>query len=155
MRIKKVKVTSENRINIEYESGDANRDEFSLICKQAPMQSFYDSLDKLNIHVIEMCELPEDYLDRIIVRGVTFSYGGEKEVMGATIIARMRLNQSNVDLNLNTPYKASESYSESPADEAQMLSYECVTDLNFVIIEAMKYVNGERAQIGLFEGGVK
>ena len=39
-----------------------------------------------------------------------------KEVMGANICASMDLKKSNCPLNLNTPHKASESYSDGEAD---------------------------------------
>jgi hypothetical protein len=148
MRILKAKITSEERINIEYQN---NGDEFSLTSKQEAAPSFYEALNNLKSHVVEMCELPDEYLDRIIVRGVTFSYGGDAEVMGATIIAQMKLSHSNVNLNLNTPHKAEDSYSESPADPKQLLTDDCIHDLHDFQAEAEEYINGKRKQLNLYD----
>lgn len=152
MRIKKIKITSDSRISIAYEkqSKTGLYDDYSFTCSEAPRPELLKTLQALAPHVIEMCELPKSYVDRINVTGVSFSYGGEKEVLGATIISQMKLNQSNCDLNLNTPHKASESYSEAPADEKQLLSSDCVSALEDLCAEVEMYINGERAQMKLF-----
>ncbi len=152
MRIKKIKLTSDGRISVSYEkpSKTGIYDDYSFTCSEAPRPELLKTLQALAPHVIEMCELPKSYVDIINVTGVSFSYGGEKEVMGATIISQMKLNQSNCDLNLNTPYKASDSYSEAPADEKQLLSDACVNALFYLCEEIKMYINGDRAQIKLF-----
>lgn len=152
MRIKKVKITKDNKINIVYEkSVNSGWDEYSFTCSDEPRPELYEALKALAPHVIEMCELPESYLPRIDVRGVSFSYGGQNEVMGATIIAQMALDNSHVALNLNTPHKASEPYNpEGPADEMQLLSNECVEALGELCDEVERYIKGDRAQQSLF-----
>jgi len=152
MRIKKIKITKDNKIQIVYEKrGKADWDEYSLTCSEAPRPELYKALEALAPHVIEMCELPEDYLPRIDVRGVTFSYSGENEVMGATIIAQMELKNSYTKLNLNTPHKASAPYSEyTPPDEMQLLSDDCIEALEKLCDEVRLYIKGERAQQSLF-----
>jgi len=153
-RIKKVKLTKDEKIHMAYEKRTKTGigwDEYSFTCSDAPRPEFYTAMQALATHVVEMCELPEDYVSRIQVRGVSFSYGGEKEVMGATISAQMKLYDSNCDLNLNTPHKASESYSDMPADEMQLLSDECVEALYTLCNECDLYIGGERAQGQLFK----
>ena len=153
-RIKKVKLTKDEKIHIVFEKRAKNRegwDEYSITCSDQPRPEFYIGIQGLAIHVAEMCELPEDYVDRIQVRGVSFSYGGEKEVMGATITAQMELHNSNCPLNLNTPHKASESYSDTPADPVQLLTDECVDALFVLCNECDLYIGGERAQGQLFK----
>jgi hypothetical protein len=155
VRIKKVKVTSENKITMVYEkrSKGGYWDEYSFTCSEDARPEFYTSLKKLAPHVIYLCELPESYLPRITVRGVSFSYGGENEVMGATISAAMELKNSYPNLNLNTPHKASEMYNENtPDDEMQLLSSDCISDLENLQSECVAYINGERAQESLFKG---
>ncbi|NSW92759.1 MAG: hypothetical protein HPY74_19315 [Firmicutes bacterium] len=126
-------------------------DEYSFTCSEEPRPELYAALRALAPHVIKMCELPEDYLSRIDVRGVTFSYGGENEVMGATIIGQMELKNSYSKLNLNTPYKASDSYSEyAPPDEMQLLSGDCIEALEELCKEVELYIEGERAQQNMF-----
>lgn len=152
LRIKKIKITSDNRIQVAYQKRVKNVwDEYSFTCSDAPRPELYAALKSLAPYVIEMCELPEDYQDRIDVRGVTFSYSGENEVMGATIIAQMELKNSYTKLNLNTPHKASEPYSEvSVPDEMQLLSDDCVKALGELCEEVVLYIEGERAQQSLF-----
>ena len=150
MRITKLKV-KEGRVRIEYEQpAVVGWDKYSLDCSESPRAQMYACLLNLCPHVIEMCELPEGYLDKITVSGVSFSYGGEREVMGACLIATMKLDNSNCDLNLVTPHKASESYSEGPADEKQLLSDKCIEALEDIIAECDAYIQGDRAQGKLF-----
>lgn len=154
IRIKKVKVTSDNKIKVIYEQRNKTNDgwdEYSFTCSDPPRPEFYKALNALAPHVIEMCELPEDYVDRIKVRGVTFDYSGQNEVMGAVIIAQMELDKSYTKLNLNTPHKARAPYSEfSPPDPMQLLSDECIQALENLCDEVELYIKGERAQMNLF-----
>ena len=155
MRIKKIKVTSDKKVNVSYEqmSKTGMWDEYTFSCSEAPRPELLTVLSKLAPHVIEMCELPESYVSKIDVRSVSFSYGGEKEVMGATITSQMKLDNSNCNLNLNTPHKASDSYSDAPADYKQLLSDDCITDLEKLCEEVKLYIGGERAQAKLFAVG--
>lgn len=148
-RITKVKNNLKTgKIHIEYEKEGVNGwDEYSLNCSDKAAPQFYSALSCLNEDVVEMCELPSDYINKINVSGVSYSYGGDKEVMGATIIATMILKKSNCDLNINTPHKASDSYSDTPADVAQLLTDDCVDRLNTLRDECIRYVDGDRAQM--------
>lgn len=152
-RIKKVKVTKANKVEIEYERSakSGGWDQYSLSCSDEAKPSFYACFETLKSHVMAMCELPESYVDKITVRGVTFSYGGEAEIMGATLVASMELEESNCPLNLVTPHKASGSYSESPADPKALLDYDCIEVLETLQAECEAYINGDRAQGRLFD----
>lgn len=153
IRIKKIKITKENKIQVAYEKQSKETrfwDEYSFTCSEPPRPELLTTLQALAPHVIDLCELPESYEKRIKVTGVSFSYGGEKEVMGATIISQMKLNYSNCDLNLNTPHKISDSYTDYPASEEQLLSCDCVNVLEKLCKEIKLYINGERAQMKLF-----
>lgn len=153
MRIKKVKITSEKKIAMVYEQQSKNGfwDEYSFTCSEDARPEFYKAIEKLAEHVIDMCELPDNYLPKIKARGVSYSYGGEAEVMGATISAQMELENSYQNLNINTPYKASDSYNDNPPDEMQILSNECIRDLENLQEECMAYINGDRAQTSMFK----
>jgi hypothetical protein len=153
MRIKKVKVTKEKRINMVYETKSKRGywDEYSFTCSEEARPEFYTVLSELAQDVIEMCELPSDYIDRITVRSVSYSYGGENNTMGATISAGMKLDNSYQDLNLNTPHKASAMYnSDTPDDEMQLLSSDCIERLEALQEECEAYIKGDRAQGSLF-----
>ena len=119
MRIKKAKVTAENKILMIYEqwSKTGQWDEYQFTCSEEARPEFYKAMEDLRENVIEMCELPENYLERIKVRGVSFRYGGPDETMGATISAAMSLEKSYPNLNINTPHKASAMYNEDTPDD--------------------------------------
>lgn len=77
IRMKKIKVTSDNKIMMMYEKQvRENWDEYSFTSSEKAKPSFYEAITKLAPHVIELCELPDGYLERVTVRGVSFSYGG-------------------------------------------------------------------------------
>lgn len=151
MRIKKVKLEKEDRIFISYEKfkGDTVTDEVTINTLDKPLGSFLDALQALSADVIEMCELPDSDKNRTMVKGVSFSYSGEKPVMGATITAQKHLAHSLSPLIINTPHKIDEFYGES-GDDRQLLSDKCVGRLDDLITEAKRFIEGERAQGGLF-----
>lgn len=152
MRFQKIKQTKEGKIHVEYEVENQNggKDEVSFTCSDEPKPEFRAALQNLAQDIIEMCELPDEYITRVVITGVSFSYGGDAETMGATLIAQMHLKKSNVRLNLNSPHKIEEFYSETGGDEAQLLGEECVSRLKELIDQAGDYVRGVRAQGNLF-----
>ena len=156
MRFNKIKMTKEGKIQMEYEveNSKGGRDQFSFSCSDEPKPSFIKALNDLAQDALSMCELPNDYLSRIRISGVSLSYGGENETMGAVIIAQMILHKSNVALNLNTPHKIEEFYGET-GGESQLLSEACVGRIHALIDEAEDYVKGIRAQANLFDQKMK
>jgi len=149
MRFKKIKAKGD-KVHVEYEVENSNGtwDEFSMTSAEKPLSSFEAAISNLEAHVIDMCEFGDN--PAITVTGVSFSYGGDNGVMGASIIAIKTLKGSNVGLNIVTPHKASESYSEGKADPKQLLDEDCIKDLEALCIEAEKYVKGNRQQLDLF-----
>lgn len=153
IRWRKIKLTSDGKITLEYStSRDLDWDDFSFTCSQQALPEFYAAFDSLAHHMVEMCELPRQDIqeNRVKVRGVSFSYGGENEVMGATLTGIRTLLHSHSPLNLNTPHKASEPYTEGPGDSKALLHDDCVDDLKALCREAERYLNGERQQVDLF-----
>lgn len=152
VRFKKIS-TKDKKVIVTYEKNvNGNWDEYSFSSSERAKPSFYEAIKKLAPHVIDLCELPSEYLSRIEAKGVSFSYGGDMDVMGATITASMELDHSNCNLNLNTPHKPSAPYNseqEEPFDD-QCLSDECVACLDNLCYEAQIYIDGEREQISLF-----
>jgi len=73
MRIKKVKITKYNQVSMVYEQGPSNMDEYSFTCSEKARPEFYTALAAMAEHVLDMCELPESYLERISIRGVSYS----------------------------------------------------------------------------------
>ncbi|CAG0945174.1 hypothetical protein ANRL1_02181 [Anaerolineae bacterium] len=151
MRFLKIKF-KDGKVFIEYEvkrQDDKDPDQFSFSSADSPQPSFPAALQALAEDVVEMCELAETDTVKIEVKGVSFSYGGADEIMGATIVAQKRLRYSNTALNLNTPHKASEPYSEG-GDESLCLTDDCTKRLTRLMDEAKQYIEGVRAQMDLF-----
>ena len=67
MRIKKAKLTAMDKVTIMYEKKSTTGawDEYSFTCSEKPRPEFNQALAALAPYVVEMCELPEDYLSRI------------------------------------------------------------------------------------------
>lgn len=154
MQFKKIKFSKKRgKISIEYEvvKGEGEPDEFSFSSSEKPRPEFHEALQALAGDVVEMCELPTSYLNRITVRSVSLSYAGEDKTLGATLSAAMSLEKSNVPLNLNTPHKPAEPYSGPDGDREQCLEADCVDRIGTLMEEAEKYVKGIRSQGDLFQ----
>jgi hypothetical protein len=155
MKFTKIKIKSEegkDRVHLEWENPKGqDRDELSIDSCDKPAPTFHEALQALAGDVVEMCELPPDSINRIIVKGVSLSYGGEKDVMGCTITATMKLMKSNAPLNLNTPHKAEDFYAKT-GDPKQLLDPDCVRRIKKLIFQAENFVSGERAQLDAFAG---
>jgi len=153
MRFKKIKLTNDDKIHITYEKPNKKGgwDDFSFNCVDEALPEFYGALGALAEDVVEMCELSPENESRITVRGVSISFAGEAEVMGATISASKALIHSNSPLQLNTPHKIEEPYNEGPGDDNALLSGQCARRLYLLFEQARRYVDGDRAQADLFK----
>lgn len=142
-------------VELHYEEGNGYTDKYTMKCNELPRPDMVVAFDELREEALLLCELPEDYLQRIDVRSVSLNYGGKQETMGATITARMKLEYSNAPLNLNTPNKPVEPYQDGEYDDetyAKMcLRSECVDKLYALIEAANYYVDGQRAMNNLFD----
>jgi hypothetical protein len=154
VRIKKVRA-GDGKIEISWEKDgvDGKIDEFSLSSADEPRSSFRAALHALRPHVCALAELPAEQASKIVVRGVSFSWGRGPDgglVMGAVIVAQKLVSTSRAPLVVNTPHCPSAAYSEADAG-APVLPEATVTALNAVLAEAENYLAGARAQGSLFE----
>ncbi len=155
IRFTKIKYDG-SQVEIHYEKGAEYADKYTLKCSEPPRPELGKAFMDLGVEVINLCELPDDYLSRIIVRSVSLNYSGKNETMGATITAQMELYNSNCPLNINTPNKPVEPYNadcdyDDKTYAKTCLSCECVDKLEELIEEAGRYVDGQRAQGKLFD----
>jgi hypothetical protein len=149
LRWKKIKRDSVNRVHLEYEQRNGKTwDEHMMTSADEPAKAFPEAMNALAEHVLDICELPAEWLNRIRVSGVSFSYGGDAEVRGATLIATRRLDHAN-PMNLITPHKPEDSYSGNEVEPETLLSPACVRALDALCEAAQAYLNGERAQLAL------
>ena len=145
-----------SQVELHYEDGEGYADKYTMKCSERPRPELGKAFMDLGVEVIQLCELPDNYLDRIIVRSVSLNYGGKQETMGATITAQMELYHSNCPLNLNTPNKPVEPYNtdcdyDDDTYAKMCLSGDCIDKLETLIKEAELYVDGKRAQGSLFD----
>lgn len=142
-RIRKIKLSEKVKIEYEILEGDEVKEEYSLTSIDKPLPSFSEAMQVFAQSVVEICELPDEDINHITVSGVSFSYGGEKQVMGAVITAQKKLKKTNASLNLNTPHKTEDFYGET-GSASQLLDDETVDKLYTVTEEAKRYIKGER-----------
>jgi hypothetical protein len=157
MRILKVKFQEKDaRVHIEYqeEKHKGKWDDHSLNCHDPAKPSFHTALQDLLLYGAAICELPDSYKERMKVSSVSFSYGGDAEVMGATITMMKELRSSNAPLVINTPHKPESSYTED-GDESNCLPTQCVHALYTLQEEAIGYIRGDRSQLELKLDGEK
>lgn len=151
-RVKKVSYDGK-RVLVRYETprpgGDP--DEYEVACKDTPAPRLVLALAGLLVHVIDICELPRSYVLGLEVRGASFSYGGEAEVMGATITALKKVTTARSPLTLNTPHLPSEPYTEDDKSDTPCLSTGATDALEELAEAALDYVDGKRAQGTLFD----
>lgn len=111
-RIKKVKLTGDNKIVLEFEKPvqEGIFDQYRVVSEEPAAPSFYHAMKALAIHVADLCELPESYAGRLTIKGVAYTFKGEEQVMGATMTAAMDLHRTKGTITLNTPHKPSKPY---------------------------------------------
>lgn len=141
------------RVKIRFEvPREDGVDEFEMSCIDVPAPSLTKGLQALKPHVRDILELPPAYCEWLDIRGVSFSYGGEGRVMGATITALKKLKAANAPLVLNTPHLASAPYGDDENGTEKLLSSATVETLRELQAEVLAYVDGQRAQHDMFAG---
>jgi len=153
IRIVKFKILKDGGVSIKWERPNgSSMDEYQIRCWDEPDVGLVKAMAVLREDVIEMCELKDDP-DLVFVKGVSFSYGGDNDTMGAVITAQKKLIKSNAPLMINTPHKSEEPYAEGAGGD--LLSPECVQRLYDLQGVVGKYIDGERAQQTMFKDGLK
>jgi len=102
-------------------------------------------MQKMAHHIVQICELPEDDVNKIEARSVSLSYG---EDGSGVVISGIKELESNVSpMCLNTPYKP-----ENAPEGMEECAMSCALqdDIEKLCEEAFRYINGDRAQQNLF-----
>lgn len=155
-RIKKIKLDKKEKIILDWEveigSGSENKswDEYHIKCSDRANPEFYNAIKNLVQDVILLLEFPDIWKETITVKGVSFSYS-DNDVQGAVITAQRELMCSATPMNCNTPHKPFDSYNENECDDEQLMPEETQCRLHTLEEEAQKYIDGDRAQMNLFE----
>lgn len=137
-----------------YQETTKNWDQHTLSCKDPPREELKERIQVMANHVAEICEFPDYDLKKLIVSGITLSYGDEGNCY-LVITAQKHLEYSKAPLIINTPARPAEPENEND-DPAFCWSDELARDIGILEEEAWKYINGDRAQQKLdFAGGAE
>ena len=148
-RLLKLKLGAKtNDVFIRYDQenrSSVTRDEFSIKSNEPPKAELRTALDTMAEHVIEICELPEDMKELLLVLGVSVSYNDDN-IQGLIITCQRALKHSNTPMIINTPNFSREPYSETADPDVNVFSAECAESLDDLEEKAFAYVDGDRAQ---------
>jgi hypothetical protein len=152
--IRKVKIDKKDRIHIEYQYGTKKKNEnwnledmsdVTHACKGKARPQFYMAFTRMIEHIPRILEQPDAFKVGLRVKGVSFSYGGDDLIMGASVSCERTLRSSNSPWYFNTPHKSSMPYSED-GDETVCYTSDVVETLEDIIEETELYIKGHRAE---------
>lgn len=137
-----------------FQGNTNNWDQHTLSCKDQPRPELLERLQVMANHVTEICEFSEWETKKLIVSGVSLTYGDEGNCY-LVITAQKALEYSKAPLIINTPARPAEPESDAEGQEF-CWSDELTADIEALEQEAWAYIDGERAQLSLdFAGGAK
>jgi hypothetical protein len=117
--------------------------EFSIKSVETPRPELLKYLHDLNIYVAGFCEFGEGSSWLILVEAVAIEYDSEG-AMSATFWGKKRL----MAIDDYLPFKTPKFYEDTRT--TKILPYGCVKILIKLCDEALRYIDGERAQVSLF-----
>lgn len=111
----------------------------------------YFKLQSLKESVCEILGFPTDWLDDIVVTGISFNYDTDvDEMRGMVVTMQKEIEGLNCPLNINTPFIKFSRYIENnspfPANESTW-NYEVSNLVDEIIINAFLYMCGETKHI--------
>jgi len=146
-RIKKVKLT-DRKVHVDYLEmlpGGIVVGR-SITTTERPAPSLADTMQALAKHVIEICELPDEWRSGLKVTGLLLSWSNK--IMGATIVCQKILRRAGAPMRVATPHMLS-APRDGGQDYSMCLSDECVDAIDAVIAETEAFIAGKRAQMNL------
>lgn len=154
MTIEKITIHKDSVITIDFstikeapEGEDPIYEKTKFKSNRPAHKDFYDTLAGLKPYVIEMLEIRESDINRVIVKGATFKQTKEG-IMGVVLLVERAMNHSVTPVRMDTPHYIAESYTED-GDEENILTEECVLLLRQLRNEAQNYISGSVDQISM------
>jgi len=147
-KISKVKY-SKGKVEIEFTETEGTREEErKLKCNDQPRPEFEQCFTALAPQVTKILEQDEKFTEHLVVTSVSVS--AIKDVLGAVITAQKKLVECNAPWVINTPFLPGE-----PPDHINQntptLPEKAAATIDTLIVEAERYIDGERAQLELDE----
>ncbi len=152
-RFKKIKYKA-GKVILAYEQLNkaGEWDTYTMESTEAPIPAFDLALQGLRRPLLDEVELSEVEPSELTIGSVSLSWTETEDqgtVMGAVISAVRVLKKSNSPMVINSPFKPEQPYTED-GDTDVCLSDDTVEAIELLRIEAIKYIDGERAQTDLF-----
>ncbi len=126
-------------------------DQYNFTTVDKPAPALLNHVMLFRKHVLSLCELPEteDEIRKLGIKSFSFSWSGEKHIMGCTVSATRILSGSNSPLVLNTPFKIEDFHADN-GDAKQLLPRNMVNDIYELMLHINSFIDGEREQLDLF-----
>jgi hypothetical protein len=126
-------------------------DQYNFTTVDKPAPGLLNQVVLFRKHVLNLCELPEtdEEIHKLEIKSFSFSWSGEKHIMGCTVCAARKLSASNTPLILNTPHKIEDFHADN-GDEKQLLPGSMVNDIYELMLHINSFIDGEREQLNLF-----
>lgn len=149
----KFKFLSDEKIfcSFQIKRSEDEYDQFNFTTIDKPAPGLINQVMLFRIHVLNLCELPEteEEIQNLKIKSFSFSWSGEKHLMGCTITAARQLSGSHSPLILNTPHKIEDFHSDI-GDPKQLLPRNMVNDIYELMLHINSFIDGEREQLNLF-----
>lgn len=146
MHFKKIKYDGTQVTLVTTAAGAKWEKEETITSRETPHPDFIAALGALAYPVVELCELPEEYVIGLTVRGVSFSRD-EDGYRGAVVTALKALETVPAPLVINTPH-----VSERPDGDGECtMPGELELALERLEREAKAFAGGKKAQADLFD----
>ena len=133
--------TSGKKVSLEWAhpgNEESQPEVHTMTCRDEPLPELGQALDALIPYVANICEW--DGPGGISVSGVSLTY--KDDVMGTQIICKKKL-ESGAVMTFNTPHLKAEQVTGGGA----ILPDGCEEAIERVILEAERYLKGERSQV--------
>ena len=134
-----------------YRPNHQDYDAFEFTTADKPAPALLNKIMEFRKPLLELCELPaeDEEIRKVEVTSFSFSWSGEKHIMGATITGERKLKDRNSPLILNTPHLIEDWHSDK-GDEKQLLPRYLVELIYSLFELIIAFIDGEREQLDLF-----
>lgn len=147
MKITKIKRQPNSVTITRVDAQGPNETEITLRSFEQPAASFDDALRAFVDLVLTLLKLPDAYRENFRVTGLSVNYEEADERMGLVVTCQKQLPDANAPLVLNTPHLREPIEGET-GPGFFIAGWESALDT--ALGEAVKFVNGTRAQRDLF-----
>lgn len=124
--------------------GQIEEETATITAHEAPLESFNEAMNNLRTVIREMLELPEKWVDTVMVK--TLSISRTKAGTRSVSIAFARTGKTGRTFTAPTPLFRIDSPENEDEKIDPELSKKSIELVVIMINEAMRYVEGERAQ---------